>query len=143
MSGGCAVLVSVEGRCAWPAWTRCEAPEDSEEAAESIEGVRAGAVGRVSGRCGREGGGMTLGDSGGEDSEGDEMCRSWAWAEGRVGVRAGGLAGPRCSSAANKASSFCKGLAGRGALPSLNICMPVSSLMLLEPASWRQGCRLV
>jgi hypothetical protein len=58
-----------------------------EEAAESIEGLRTGAVALVSGRLGREGGGMVTGEAGGErpanDSVGDEACRSWACAAGR------------------------------------------------------------
>lgn len=49
----------------------------TEDAAESMERLRGGAVGFVSGRKGRDGGGMA-----GEEllvvgSEGEEACRSW------------------------------------------------------------------
>jgi hypothetical protein len=51
-----------------------------EDAAESIEAVRTGTAGFVSGRFGRDGGGMAAGDAGGEkpadDSVGDETCRT-------------------------------------------------------------------
>ncbi len=70
---------------------RCEALAlDNDEVADSIEGLRAGAMGLVSGRLGRDGGGMVvvIGDAGGEmaadDSEGDVGCRRWAYAGDRV-----------------------------------------------------------
>jgi len=48
-----------------------------DEAAESMDGLRMGAVGLVSGRLGRDGGGMAAGEAGGErpaddDNVGDE-----------------------------------------------------------------------
>jgi hypothetical protein len=91
MSGGCAVLESCDGRYAWPGGMRfCEALDESDDAAESMEGFRTGAVGLVvSGRLGREGGGMVTGDAGGEmpadDSVGDDACRSFAYTDGLVG----------------------------------------------------------
>lgn len=67
----------------------CEALEDSEETAESIEGFR-GAVGRVSGLLGRDGGGIVPGDEGGEmlaeERTGAETFRSWAYEDGFPGM---------------------------------------------------------
>lgn len=111
ISGGFAVLVSCDGRGAWLAGGRFwEAVEDSDDAAESIEGLRTGTVGLVSGRFGRDGGGMVTGDAGGEipaeDSVGDDTCRSFAYADGLEGcvkfgaARLGGVGG-------------CAGLVGR------------------------------
>lgn len=48
-----------------------EALEDIEETAESMEGFR-GAVGRGSGRFGRDGGSMAVGEDGGEKPDEDE-----------------------------------------------------------------------
>jgi len=84
------VLVSCDGRGAWLTGGRFwEAVEDSDDAAESIEGLRTGTVGLVSGRFGRDGGGMVTGDAGGEipaeDSVGDDTCRSFAYADGLEG----------------------------------------------------------
>lgn len=134
MSGGLAVLVSCDGRDPWlPGGRFWEALEESDEAAESIEGLRTGTVGLVvSGRFGREGGGMVTGDAGGEmpadDSVGDDTCRSFAYADGLVGWlklwvgKMGGVGGcaglagrmgeERCSSSASNASSFSRGLRG-------------------------------
>jgi hypothetical protein len=128
MLGGFARLVSCEGRGAWPKGARWEAPEDMEEAAESIDGLRTGAAGFVSGRCGREGGGMAGGEAGGErpadDSVGDETCRM---ADGRcsllleadTGCVMGGVSGWTArgddvcsSSSASSRSSFSRGLRG-------------------------------
>ena len=62
----------------------CDALEDSDDAAESIEGFR-GTVGRVSGRLGRDGGGIATGDEGGDrpadERTGAEMFRSCAYEE--------------------------------------------------------------
>jgi hypothetical protein len=140
MSGGLAVLVSWDGRGAWPAGARFwEALDESEEAAESMEGLRTGTAGVVvSGRFGRDCGDMTTGDAGGEmpaeDSVGDETWRSFAYADGLAGWVAvvvvavvvvgtlggvGGCAGlvgrmgeEWWSSSASKASSFSRGLRG-------------------------------
>lgn len=133
MSGGLAVLVSCDGRGAWLAGGRfCEAVDDSEDAAESIEGLRTGTVGLVSGRFGRDGGGMVTGEAGGEmpaeDSVGDDSWRSLAYADGRDGCAklgvgtvggVGGCAGwvgrmgeVCCCSSASNASSFSRGLRG-------------------------------
>jgi hypothetical protein len=126
MLGGLARLVSCEGRGAWPRGARWEALEDMDEAAESIDGLRTGAAGFVSGRCGREGGGMAAGEAGGErpadDSVGDETCRI---ADGRcpllvvgTGCVVGGVGGcpargEACSSSsASSRSSFSRGLRG-------------------------------
>jgi hypothetical protein len=135
MSGGFAVLESCDGRYAWPGEGRFwEALDENDEAAESIDGLRTGALGRgvVSGRFGREGGGMVTGDAGGDmpadDSVGDDACRSLAYTDGRVGWLkllkgapggVGGCAGlvgrmgeVCCSSSASSASSFSLGLRG-------------------------------
>ena len=60
MSGGLEVFTSWDGRDEWPAGARgaAEALDVTEDAAESIERLRGGAVGFVSERKGREGGGM-------------------------------------------------------------------------------------
>lgn len=73
--------MSCDNFAAWLPFPRkgCEVVDDSDEAAESIDGLRGG-VGRVSGRFGREGGGMAVGDAGGEmpadDRTGAETFRS-------------------------------------------------------------------
>jgi hypothetical protein len=98
-----------------------------------MEGLRTGAVGRVvSGRFGREGGGMATGDAGGDmpadDSVGEDACRSLAYTDGCAGWlkllagtlgSVGGCAGlvgrmgeVCCSSSASRASSFSQGLRG-------------------------------
>jgi len=88
ISGGFVVLVSWDGRGAWPVGG---AVDESDDAAESMEGLRTGTVGRVSGRLGRDGGSMVKGEAGGEkpadERAGDETWRSWAYADGLVGVR--------------------------------------------------------
>jgi hypothetical protein len=86
-----------------------------EEAAESIDGLRSGAVGLVSGRFTREGGGMAEKPAVG--SVGEETCRIWACADGRgSGARAGMVGGVGenvgvCSSASSR-SSFSRGERG-------------------------------
>lgn len=124
------MLVSCDGLCPWPVFPRydCEAPDESDDAAESIDGLR-GAVGRVSGRCGRDGGGMVTGDAGGEmpvdDRTGAETLRSWAYEDGFAGWfpplagMVGGVGGLACvgvaafdlelASSAIRASSFSRG----------------------------------
>jgi hypothetical protein len=124
--------MSGTGRCPAARLTRkdCEALDDSDEAAESMEWLRIGGVGRVSGRFGREGGGMvTTGDAGGEKpadgGTGSETFRSGTCEDDFVDVRppnegrAGGAGKPGwvvvvvaagdgwcCSSSAIRASSF-------------------------------------
>lgn len=110
--------------------------EDSDETAESIEGLR-GAVGLVSARFGRDGGGMAVGDNGGEmpadERRGAETFRSWAYEDSFTGGMApllalfGGVGGlvwvgvaaldECCSSSASRASSFSRGERGSKSSP--------------------------
>lgn len=78
MSGGLEVFTSWDGRDEWPAGARgaAEALDVTEDAAESIERLRGGAVGFVSERKGREGGGMAEEALATVGRVGEEACRS-------------------------------------------------------------------
>lgn len=79
MSGGLAVVTSWDGREEWPVGARgtAEIFDVTDDAAESIERLRGGAVGFVSGRKGREGGGMAGEELPAVGSVDEEACRSW------------------------------------------------------------------